>query len=141
INDTPKTWSVVSSTRLVDGTLRKSKKLVGKVVEVQWAKTVHSGLVVQTGTNDGPLNDQADMLAQAECNNESQPIAGTSRQVNLVEESLNSRTVNTRKRKTDDRAHKMHEMLQVVEDSSGDVEETSNVSPAVLDSGEDIGWK
>ncbi|CAG7828565.1 unnamed protein product, partial [Allacma fusca] len=48
---------------------------------------------------------------------------------------------NTRKRKTDDRAHKIHEMLQVVEDSSGDVEATSNDNPPVLDNGEDIDWK
>ncbi|CAG7720045.1 unnamed protein product [Allacma fusca] len=66
IKDVPKTWSVVSSDVLEDGTKRKSKSLVGKVVNVQWKSKIHPAEVVAAGEDEDVLNCQAHELAKQE---------------------------------------------------------------------------
>ncbi|CAG7724104.1 unnamed protein product [Allacma fusca] len=70
INDRPKTWTVVSTYLLAEGQLRNSKKLVGKIVAINWKKRQHPALVINAGTDEYALETEADQLAATEADQE-----------------------------------------------------------------------
>ncbi|OXA47898.1 hypothetical protein Fcan01_17481 [Folsomia candida] len=66
-NERPKKYSVVSSEKLEDGTLRANpQNLLGQVVQVIWSRgKIYPGLVVKIANDEEALSDEADLLAMA----------------------------------------------------------------------------
>ncbi|CAG7831623.1 unnamed protein product [Allacma fusca] len=73
IKEKPKSWSVVPREKLADGTLRQSNDLIGRTVGILWKRRTHQAIVIETCSDFGYLEQQADKLAEEQAQVEELP--------------------------------------------------------------------
>ncbi|CAG7828233.1 unnamed protein product [Allacma fusca] len=128
LNEDPKCWSVVSKDQLSDGTLRKSKELLGRTVGIKWKRKVIQAVVVDSG-DEMLLEAQADNLAkelhQRENNlpNNQRKRRGSTLLVHENPVSSSSRSENV-KQKSNAKVSRVTQIQSVLKSIDPDVPET-----------------